>query len=652
MEWSGGEAGRGCGLDSTEDARRAALFGLPVLAAVAALAASWQCWINPLIDSGREMDVPWRLLQGERLYRDITYSYGPVGPWADVLALRFLGDRWLSLELACGALSAVILVLLFRLTLRAGGPLSAAAATSLAAAMCLSAPRGGAFLFPYSSSSLFALAGGLLALDAAAARAPWRRLGLGSLGLAVALGSRLELGAAAAAALLLAGLRSPRDERRADLGVVLGGSLLAGGIYSVAFAGLSWRALVESGPLGPFVAMPMEWRFLYLRASGLARPGAAAGRLGASLLLDGLLLAAAAWLALPRRLSLAEDVRLAAAMRPEGARPQAQTDPALGEHPARRHLFAIGGLLLLAAYAASPWGRAADNLPPLLAILPPAALVAALALWRRPLGTLGRARFLLFFWSAAVAARVFFGLAVGPRMGTFSALPLPGLLATAAVLGFDLLAPRLPAPRVFRRRLAALFAVVGALFLYRIERLDHGPRMVELATAAGPLRLPAAEAGAIAQTLQYLELHAGDGDTLTAFPESGFFNFATGLRSPLAQDLLLPGALSGRREAAAARRIDDAGPRYVLLCNRPTPEFGPAAFGRDYAVPLWREVERRYVLAAAFGAAGPAAPVGAKDFFVRVYERRPGAGAPVQLASTGVRRWPGPGFAVAGGGGG
>jgi len=227
-------------------------------------------------------------------------------------------------------------------------------------------------------------------------------------------------------------------------------------------------------------------------------------------------------------------------------------------------------------------------------------------------------------------------------MGPNAALPMPGLLATAAVLAFDLLAPRLPAPEVFRRRLAAIFAVACILFLYRIERLDHQPQTAELRTAAGALRLPVVKAAAIAHTLAYLDGRARAGDTLTAFPESGFFNFVTGLRSPLRQDLIVPGVLSGAREAAAVRRIDAFGPRYILLCNRTTAEFGPAAFGRDYAVELWNDVGRHYVLAAAFGPAAPAAPVGAKDFFIRLYERSPAANAPLQLASTGLRRQPTP----------
>jgi Dolichyl-phosphate-mannose-protein mannosyltransferase len=567
----------------------AVAFFLPVLAAAASLAVSWERWINPLVDSGRELDVPWRLAQGERLYRDVTYYYGPLGPWVNALALRLGGNRWIVLEAVCAALSAVIFLLLFRLTRRAGSLLSATVATALAAAVCMGAPRGGAFLFPYSSSGLFALAGCLLAVDAAVSEP--RRRWLVVLGLAVALASRIEVGAAAAAALVLAGLRSRDEETGADLAAVALGALCAGAVYGAAFAGVPWHDLLADGPFSPFLAMPQEWKSLYLKVSGLGEPVKTAGRIALSLFLDLLFLAAAARWVL-----------------------------------ARRYLFPIAGALVLAAYLASPLNDTFCNLPPVLAILPLSAALAAVVLlflpWAEPRG-IDRARFLLFFLSAAVAARVLFGIAVGPRMSPYSALPLPGLLATAAVLLLDVLAPRLPAPAVFRWRVAGIFAVAGLLFLYRLERVDHAPRIVELKTAAGALRLPAREAAAIARTLDYLERHARAGDTLAAFPEGGFFNFVLGLRSPLRQDLIVPGVLSGPREAAVARQVGRAGPRYILLCNRPTPEYGPVAFGRDYAAGLWSEVEKRYVMEKSFGWARPTAPVGARHFFIRLYERSP-----------------------------
>jgi hypothetical protein len=184
---------------------------------------------------------------------------------------------------------------------------------------------------------------------------------------------------------------------------------------------------------------------------------------------------------------------------------------------------------------------------------------------------------------------------------------------------------------------------------------------VELKTAAGALRLPVREAAAIARTLGYLERRAQVGDTLAAFPEGGFFNFVLGLRSPLRQDLIVPGVLSGPREAAVARQVGRAGPRYILLCNRPTPEYGPVAFGRDYAAGLWSEVEKHYVMAGSFGWARPTAPVGAGHFFIRLYERSPEAiaearrslpgrkveraGEPVQVAvKTSAASWRRPSF--------
>lgn len=563
--------------------KKVAAVLLPVLAAVASLAVSWQRWINPFVDSGRELDVPWRLAQGERLYRDITYYYGPLGPWVNALALRLFGNRWLVLETVCGALSVLIFWLLFRITRRAGSLLSATVAVTLAAALCMGAPRGGAFIFPYSSSSLFALAGCLLAI--AAAGEPRRRW-LIAIGVAIALASRVEVGAAACGIVLLAALRSrDRREARVEAAMVALGAFAAGGIYGIACAGVSWKILLSDGPFSPFVAMPQEWRDLYLQVSGLDDPVKTAGRIAVSLLLGGVLLAAAARV--------------------------------------RRDVFTIAGLLLLVLAVGNPWKDTACNLPPVLAVLPTVAGMAALFLLRRPLEERDRARFLLFAGSAALALRVLFGLSVGARMSPYSAVALPGLLATGAVLVFDLLAPRFAAPRVFRVRMAVVFAAFGVLFLYRVGMADNGPHTVALQTAAGTLRLPSQEAAAIGQTLRYLERNARAGETLAAFPEGGFFNFVLRLRSPLRQDLIVPGVLSGEREDAVVRQVEVSGPRYVLLCNRPTPEYGPVAFGRDYAARLWSEVESRYVLTRSFGWARPSAPVGARRFFIRLYERSP-----------------------------
>jgi len=92
---------------------------------------------------------------------------------------------------------------------------------------------------------------------------------------------------------------------------------------------------------------------------------------------------------------------------------------------------------------------------------------------------------------------------------------------------------------------------------------------------------------------------------LSGAPETGFFNFVTGLRSPLRQEQIFPGHLDAAAEARAAERLEAAGPRFFLLVNQPAPAFESAAFGRDYATRFWGAVERRYRLVASFGKPRP-----------------------------------------------
>jgi hypothetical protein len=634
-------------------------------AAALSIAASWQRWIDPFVDSGRELELPARLAAGERLYRDVIFYYGPAGPWLQSLAQRACGSpcrSWLPLEIACLALAAAIFFLLYRLAAAAGGSGPALAATAIAAAFCLGAPHGGAFIFPYSASSLYGLAGGLLALAASLRPPGWRRRALVAAGLALALTSRIEIGAATLLILLVAALRSRRAGSVLPAGAVapdpaaaagpaapattdaaapypaaagtaepgladpspagdaegasdaaspllpaLGdaalGMAVAAVVYAAAFSGIPWRLLVEQGPLTHLLAMPPEWRGFYGGVAGVAHFDRSWPLLARGLALDALLLAACAWLPSAGRV-------------------------AAWRGTAARLLSWAGAACVVAAVATYGWWGGAlhcrwsgitEQLPPVLFPLPLLAGAAAVAALRHPLDRRGRARFALFALAAALAARVPLSLRVGPPMLAYCALPLPPLLAAAAVLAGDLLAPRLRDPRRFRLRLAALAVGLAALYLVRLGAVGRGPHIVRLDTPAGSLRLPWKEAIAIDGTLGYLAANAHPGDTLASFPEAGFFNFITGLRNPLREDEIFPGVLDAGREAEAIDRLLAGRTRFVLLANRPTPEFGPRAFGRDYAAGLWSAVEDHYSLAASFGNAPEWAEIGAHRFFIRIY---------------------------------
>src|SRR5215207_4522448 len=95
----------------------------------AMLAVSWRRWTSPIADSGREMDLPLRLLEGELLYRDVHYLYPPFAPYFNVLLYRIFGVH-LDVLHAVGILCSItIAVLCYRIARRLLDEADAALAT-------------------------------------------------------------------------------------------------------------------------------------------------------------------------------------------------------------------------------------------------------------------------------------------------------------------------------------------------------------------------------------------------------------------------------------------------------------------------------------------------------------------------------------------
>src|SRR5205823_3167132 len=227
-------------------------------------------------------------------------------------------------------------------------------------------------------------------------------------------------------------------------------------------------------------------------------------------------------------------------------------------------VIALAGVT--AFFGFGPGTSLEDRLPPLLLPLPLVSAAAALALLRTPLDGAGRSRWLLFGFSSIVSVRVLLGLRYGAITTPYSVLAFPGLAAVAAVLTIDLLAGRSAARPMMRRFLAAVFIAVSVIALARWQRLLAPGRQI-LPTPAGVVRLSSDAAAAVSGTLRFLASHASRGDTLSGFPETGFFNFATGLRNPLRQEQVLPGHLDAADEERLIQRIEQRGPRFLLIAN-------------------------------------------------------------------------------------
>jgi len=91
-----------------------------LLVAIAFLGGAWLSWRrlgSLIIDGGHELDVPRRLLEGAALYRDVSWSWGPLAPWIDAGLYRLFGvhsDTLMWAGLVTAALACVGLYLLAR----------------------------------------------------------------------------------------------------------------------------------------------------------------------------------------------------------------------------------------------------------------------------------------------------------------------------------------------------------------------------------------------------------------------------------------------------------------------------------------------------------------------------------------------------------
>lgn len=178
-------------------------------------------------DEGNTVVGAWRVLQGERLYRDVWQMHAPGTAWSLALAFRLLGQTVFTERLVKAILSGVALGLLHGLARRMAGPWLAASAVLCGVLL----PPINPFLRPNDPAFVASLAAGALVLSR-------ERLGrCGSLVIGALLGLtaayRLDFGAGAA--LAIAALLVTRGEARRLPGVIAGAVVAPTGAGAVLF---------------------------------------------------------------------------------------------------------------------------------------------------------------------------------------------------------------------------------------------------------------------------------------------------------------------------------------------------------------------------------------------------------------------------------
>jgi len=562
------------------------------------LAVSWQRWIEPYVDSGRELMVPWRLAHGERLYGDLQFNHGPLGPWLAAIVDHLAGASLSARTALCGLVAVLHLEALSRLARQWLSPWRAALATSVAVVTALFLRPGG-WMFPFSFDVAIAIAALTWGLVFAAREPSTARDAAAGACVLAAMLARLELGLAGAAVLALAARARPR--RLVALGVAPLTAAAAG--YGAVSLGIPRETLVRDGWLA-LLSPPPAFANVYRAYAGLDRIGLRATELllaALVLLLGACLLVAASSTA----------SRLRASGRPAAASAVVGTAVAL--------------LLAAAAAAARPPASLADSLtllPPLVRVVPVAVGAAAMRrLWTsllgRPAGgALAAVPDAALWLSAVFAARVLLAAGyVGPYDAFF--LPLPLVVAQAGLFG---LADRFArvAGAVLPRLVGAALVVFAAFRGLALADLYRGLPWGRVETPAGALFLPGPVAETTASALGALTRLPPDA-TLSGFPEAGFFGYVLGRRSPFSVEQFFPGHLDEAGEARLVARLRERPPDALVFANVLAIGEGAPAFGRDYLRHLDAAARERYRTAAVFGpGARPGARVGDPQFFVEI----------------------------------
>jgi hypothetical protein len=549
----------------------------------AGVALTWQRWGSPLIDCGREMNQPLRLLRGERLYGDISHIYGPLAPVLNAGLYRVVG---VSLDTLRGAGLGATLVILAA-TYWLGRRLMGRAAATLAALsvtwLCALAPAGN-YILPYAYAavygtalSLLALAVGISGLKSGRALAPFAS----GLLTALAFLAKTEMGAAALtgglACVLLAGSRSSRAAAARAATFLIPAVGLPVAVYFWYAGQVGWTPLLNEGHL-LYQNLSAPIVIFNQRMFGLDQPGRSLLLMIAVALRLAFLASFLTWWALGRH--AAADVRLT-----------------------RWTLGWAGAVIATSSIVGWQGG-------PYLAV--PLLLLALIAyhgrrVWRRLISA-GRAR-----GRAAVAVVTsIFALASLARMalrvrsgGSYASYLLPAAVVLFTYAWCALIPAWLPSSsgRRFMRQaglvlLSGWVLVSAGLTVYRYRTLHTAV----LATPRGTMLTTPVMQRAFAEAMSFINAHTRPGEAVAIVPEGTSLLFFSERRNPLHEEIAVPGFLDEDRAIAtlAAKPV-----ALVLIANRGTPEYGPARFGVDYAQRLMASIRERFVLCGQLGAGVP-----------------------------------------------
>ena len=587
----------------------APLLALAVLFGVV-LAATWQRWTHPIIDHGREMNVPLRILAGERLYIDISYFYGPFAPYFNALLYHLFGVHLNTLH-ASGMVCAVLtLVMIYWLARRLLSPWEAALATALVLVTCALAGLIGNFIQPYAYAALYGWTFALASLVCVTQYvASHRNVWMWWAGVCVgaSMTCKQELAVQGLAMVAVAWILASLSERRwlwRALGLAALPAVAIGAItYGVLLVSVPWQMLVTE--TYQMLNQPQSVFFQRLLNGTLGWPITGWALISSA----GMTLGACGLAAL---LGLMLDQRVQSLVRRES-------------WPSWIGILAGAGLWALGASGSQNFDITPLRSAPLvlgLVIVP-----IAWQLWRRhsdgePLQQHHQIMFVIAVFSLIGIGRVVLNVSLWSPYTLFT---VPTVFVVYCYLFFRA-APAVMLSSSRARdyaRIVAMVLVAIWVTSLSVQHVDSARlNTVEIDFPRGRLLTDIALGRPFTDAIQFAAARTQPGDYVLSVPQASIINFLADRRNPLREDIIIPGMLPPDREAEAIQRVAARRVKLILVSNHLTPEFRDWAFGVSYNQAFMRWIEANYHPVATFSAfSGGELRFGDFQFFIRAYER-------------------------------
>lgn len=596
---------------------------------------SWRKWADPIVDFGSTVYTPWRLAEGEHLYQDIFFYYGPVAQYLNGFFFKLFGSSYATLIGINMAITALFSLGLWRLAASSAGRWTAMAAVwvflGVFAFNQYLFTANYNFMSPYGPETTQGL---LFSLGMILAMGRYGRTGgIVSLllagfcqGLVHLTKPDLSLAAAATGvffSLYLLFLRRDVPMAKRIVRVVTFQGMLLVPVL------ISFLLLLMAMPAGKALWGTFgAWSLILTETDPIANNDFFLNNAGLNEFFPNLLKtvqAGAACLAATGAIAIvaaALGKTSANAYEGNGGKQGIVTQGATA-------ILLLGGLVALAVH--TPWNGSSRGFPMLLGVV--------LLLMLAPL-VIGKA------WKEdPPALETFHKTWLGPFLyGIFALALIPKFLLSFKIVhyGFYLALPVVTAliiltPAAMRMAFANSFSegarkrfqlaglvvammFTGSFFTRSYEL--YARKNEEIGTAPHTLKLMDPRIDGRTQVLQAIDGWARQNipadSTMAVLPEGIYLNVLWQAPNPTPYRDLIHLAWSPSAEPLYLEAFRKAPPDYIVYLHRSTAEFGPAYFSKDFGLELAAWVEENYVLVAKAGAE----PFTSNQFGMEIRQRR------------------------------